>query len=370
VFDSHATNPSLQKNLPYNTVKDFTPITLIASSPMALVVHAAAPYQNLADLIAAAKAKPGELILGSGGIGSRGHLAVASLERRAGFKVTQVPYRGTSLITTDLLGRQITMQMGTVFFVAPYVKAQRLRALAVTVASRVEQLPDVPTVAEQGYPGYDVNSWWGMLAPAGVPKPVLQQLNAKLREIYASPVMRERLAQVGLTSARRTPKNSRASSLPKWISGARSCARATLPRANKKMTNRLWPAALLCVLCSQAASAQNSPQWPTKPVRFITAFPVGGSSDQVARIVAERLTAILGQQVIIDNRSGGQWRRGHRARRQRLRPTATAFSSCSIRTRPTRACRRTSLRHGQSIHAGHAVREFAVRARRRPHRPV
>jgi tripartite-type tricarboxylate transporter receptor subunit TctC len=199
VFDSHATNPSLQKNLPYNTVKDFTPITLIASSPMALVVHAAAPYQNLADLIAAAKAKPGELILGSGGIGSRGHLAVASLERRAGFKVTQVPYRGTSLITTDLLGRQITMQMGTVFFVAPYVKAQRLRALAVTVASRVEQLPDVPTVAEQGYPGYDVNSWWGMLAPAGVPKPMLQQLNAKLREVYASPVMRERLAQVGLT---------------------------------------------------------------------------------------------------------------------------------------------------------------------------
>jgi len=199
VFDSHATNPSLQKNLPYNTVKDFTPITLIASSPMALVVHAAAPYQNLADLIAAAKAKPGELILGSGGIGSRGHLAVASLERRAGFKVTQVPYRGTSLITTDLLGRQITMQMGTVFFVAPFVKAQRLRALAVTVANRVEQLPDVPTVAEQGYPGYDVNSWWGMLAPAGVPKPVLQQINAKLREVYASPAMRERLAQVGLT---------------------------------------------------------------------------------------------------------------------------------------------------------------------------
>jgi tripartite-type tricarboxylate transporter receptor subunit TctC len=109
-----------------------------------------------------------------------------------------VPYRGTSLITTDLLGRQITMQMGTVFFVAPYVKAQRLRALAVTVATRVEQLPDVPTVAEQGYPGYDVNSWWGMLAPAGVPKPILQQLNAKLKEIYASPVMRDRLAQLGL----------------------------------------------------------------------------------------------------------------------------------------------------------------------------
>ena len=206
VFDSHATNSSLQKTLPYDTVKDFTPITLIASSPMALVVHAASPYQNLADLIAAAKAKPGELILGSGGIGSRGHLAVASLERRAGFKVTQVPYRGTSLITTDLLGRQITMQMGTVFFVAPYVKAQRLRALAVTVANRVEQLPDVPTVAEQGYPGYDVNSWWGMLAPAGVPKPVLQQLNRKLREIYASPVMRGRLAQLGLNERASSPE--------------------------------------------------------------------------------------------------------------------------------------------------------------------
>ncbi len=198
VFDSHATNPSLQKNLPYDTVRDFTPVTLIASSPMALVVHAAAPYRNLADLIAAAKAKPGELILGSGGIGSRGHLAVASLERRAGFSVTQVPYRGTSLITTDLLARQITMQMGTVFFVAPFVKAQRLRALAVTVATRVEQLPEVPTVAEQGYPGYDVNSWWGMLAPTGVPPPVLAQLHVKLREIYASPALRDRLTQAGL----------------------------------------------------------------------------------------------------------------------------------------------------------------------------
>ena len=198
VFDSHATNPSLQKHLPYDTVKDFAPISLLAASPMALVVNATSSYRNLSDLIAAAKAKPGELILGSGGVGSRGHLAVASLERRAGFKITQVPYRGTSLITTDLIAKQITMQMGTVFFVAPYVKSQRLRALAVTVGTRVEQWPDVPTVAEQGYPGYDVISWWGILAPSGVPKPVVQRLNAELATIFRSAAMKERLAQLGL----------------------------------------------------------------------------------------------------------------------------------------------------------------------------
>jgi len=179
-------------------VKDFAPISLLAASPMALVVNATSPYRNLSDLIAAAKARPGELILGSGGVGSRGHLAVASLERRAGFKITQVPYRGTSLITTDLIAKQITMQMGTVFFVAPYVKSQRLRALAVTVGTRVEQLPDVPTVAEEGYPGYDVISWWGILAPSGVPKSVMQRMNAELATIFTSAAMKERLAQLGL----------------------------------------------------------------------------------------------------------------------------------------------------------------------------
>ena len=199
VFDSHATNPSLQKSLPYDTLKDFTPIMLIASSPMALVVNAQSPYRTLNELIAAAKAKPNELVLGSGGVGSRGHLAVALLENKAGFKVTQVPYRGTGQITTDLLARQITMQMGTVFFVTPFVKSQRLRALGVTAATRVPQLPEVPTVAEQGYPGYEVHSWWGILAPSGAPQPVLKRMNAELQKILTSQDIQERLGLLGMT---------------------------------------------------------------------------------------------------------------------------------------------------------------------------
>lgn len=198
VFDSHATNPSLQKKLPYDTLKDFTPIMLIASSPMALVVNAQAPYRTLSELIAAAKEKPGALILGSGGIGSRGHLAVALLEAKAGFKVTQVPYRGTGLITTDLLARQITMQMGTVFFVAPFVKAQRLRALGVSAATRVPQLPEVPTIAEQGYAGYEVHSWWGILAPSGTPQNVLKRMNTELQKILTSQDLQDKLGQLGM----------------------------------------------------------------------------------------------------------------------------------------------------------------------------
>lgn len=206
VFDSHATNPSLQKNLPFDTVKAFAPIMLIAASPMALVVNPATPYRTLSDLIAAARSRPGELILGSGGIGSRGHLAMARLEGTAGFRITQVPYRGTAQITNDLLAGQITMQMGTVFFVSPFVKAQRLRALAVTATARVPQMPDVPTVAEQGYPGFEVHSWWGILAPAGVPGPILRRMHAELNGILATPEVQERLAQLGMAIRASTPE--------------------------------------------------------------------------------------------------------------------------------------------------------------------
>ncbi len=197
VFDSHATNPSLQKSLSFNTEKDFAPISLIASSPMALVVNFSSPYQNLTDLIFAAKKNPNTLTLGSGGMGSRGHLAVASLARRAGFHFTQVSYRGNALMT-DLLARQITMQMGTIFLVAPYIHTHRLRALAVSISNRVKQIPEVPTIAEQGFPGYDVNSWWGILAPVSTPRLMINQLNTHLAKIYADPMMQERLDRLGL----------------------------------------------------------------------------------------------------------------------------------------------------------------------------
>jgi tripartite-type tricarboxylate transporter receptor subunit TctC len=206
VFDNHATNPYLQKNLPYDTVKDFTPIMLFATSPYGLVVNSAAPYRVLGDLIAAAKLKPGALTLGSSGVGSRGHLAIASLEQKAGFKTTQVAYRGPAQIMTDLIGGQITMQMGTFFFVSPFVQAKRVRALAVSSAARMAQWPDVPTIAEQGFPGFEVHSWWGIVAPTGVPKPILQKLHAEMSRILAGPETRDRLAQLGMAIRASTPE--------------------------------------------------------------------------------------------------------------------------------------------------------------------
>ena len=199
VFDSHATNPSLQKTLPFDTLKDFAPVMLIATSPMALVVHAQSPYRNLNDLIAAARAKPGALVLASGGIGSRGHLAMAVLEGKAGFKITQVAYKGTAQVTNAVLSRETTMQMGTVYFVAPFVKAQRLRALAVTTPTRIPQLPDVPTVAEQGFPGYEVQAWWGIVAPSATPAAIIRRMNAELQTMLATPDLQQRLGNLGMT---------------------------------------------------------------------------------------------------------------------------------------------------------------------------
>ena len=206
VFDAHATNPSLQKSLPYDTLRDFTPVMLFASSPYGLVVAPASPYVTLGDLIAAAKARPGELTLGSSGIGSRGHLAMVLIEQRAGFKITQIAYRGPPQTITDVIGGQITMQMGTFFFVSPFIKSQRVRALAVTSAARMQQLPEIPTVAEQGFPGYEVHSWWGIVAPAGVPKPILQRLHAEMKNVLGTQQMRERLEQLGMTIRASSPE--------------------------------------------------------------------------------------------------------------------------------------------------------------------
>jgi len=199
IFDAHATNPSIQKSLPYDSLRDFTPIMQFASSPYLLMVSGSSPYRSMNDLVAAAKARPGALTLGSSGVGSRGHLAMALLEQRAGFRITQVPYRGPPQALTDVIGGQITMQMGTSLFGMPFVKSQRVRALGVSSAARMTQLPDVATIAEQGFPGYEVNSWWGIIAPAGVPAPILNKLHASLAAVLARPDIRGRLEQLGAT---------------------------------------------------------------------------------------------------------------------------------------------------------------------------
>jgi len=209
VFDAHATNPSIQKNIPYDTLSAFVPIMLLASSPYALAVNPSSSFKTLNDLIAAAKSKPGELTLGSSGIGSRGHLAMALLEQRAGFKITQVPYRGPPQAMTDVIGGQITMQMGTYLFLSPFIRSQRVRALAVTSTARIAQLPDIPTVAEQGFPGYGVQSWWGIVAPTGSPQPILKKLHHSLLDVMNQAETRNRLEQLGATVRASTPDDFR-----------------------------------------------------------------------------------------------------------------------------------------------------------------
>jgi tripartite-type tricarboxylate transporter receptor subunit TctC len=199
IFDAHATNPVLQKSLPYDTLKDFIPIMQFASSPYLLLVAPNAPFRTVTDLVKSAKIRDGALTLGSSGVGSRGHLAMALLEQRAGFKITQVPYRGPAQALTDVVGGQITMQMGTALFAVPFVKAQRARALGVSSLARIAQLPELPTIAEQGFPGYEVTSWWGLLAPAGVPRPVRAKMHSALSEIFARADVRERIQQLGAT---------------------------------------------------------------------------------------------------------------------------------------------------------------------------
>jgi len=205
VFDSHATNPALQKTLPYDTAREFVPIMLIASSPFGLVVGAAQPYRTLGDLIAAAKSNPGGLTQGTSGVGSRAHLAMTLLGQKAGFQVTQVPYRGPAQAMVDVIGGQVTMQMVTVFFLSPFVKSQRVRAIAVASPARLPQWPDVPTIAEQGFPGYDVQSWWGIVAPAGLPRAILRKMHTELSRALTGPEMRDRLEQLGTTVRASTP---------------------------------------------------------------------------------------------------------------------------------------------------------------------
>ena len=199
IFDAHATNPALQKTLSYDSVKDFTPIMQFASSPYMLMVAPNSPLRSVNDLIKAAKVKEGTLTLGSSGVGSRGHLAMALLEQRAGFKITQVPYRGPPQALTDVVSGQITMQMGTSLFALPFVKAQRVRALGVSSLARMAQAPDIPTIAEQGFAGYEVNSWWGLLAPAGVPQTILKKMHETLTVILTRADLRERIEQLGAT---------------------------------------------------------------------------------------------------------------------------------------------------------------------------
>jgi len=185
-----ATNPNLYKNVGYDSTKDFSPIILAVNIPFVLSVNATSPIRSLADLIAHAKAKPKELNYGSPGSGSTAHLITAVFSTGTGAEYTHVPYKGSADMLVALLSDQIQMMFDTSVVSVPQAKAGKIRPLAVSTKSRISPLPDVPTVAEAGLPGFDMAAWLGMLGPAGMPKPVVQRLNQDIAKILAMPDVR------------------------------------------------------------------------------------------------------------------------------------------------------------------------------------
>ena len=196
---------SLYSKLPYNFERDFAPITLAGLTPFILVAHPSVAARDLRELIALAKAKPGTLSFGSSGAGTASHLAGELLKSSAQIDITLVPYKGQAPATADLLGGQITMMFNNPITSLAHVKAGKLRALAVSTGKRFSQLPEVPTVAESGLPGFDVGFWLGALAPAGTPRPIIDKLNVAMQKALRDPEVVQRLAGLGVEIIGNTP---------------------------------------------------------------------------------------------------------------------------------------------------------------------
>jgi len=195
VFDYHAVNPFLIPNLPFDTVKDLAPVMLIGTAPMAIATGVTKPYKSFTDVVAAAKAKPGTVSIGSVGNGSLGHLTMVLVQQASGIRLIHIPYKGGGPMTADAVGGQIDLAIGSVAVITPHVNGGKLRAVAVTGDTRSRALPDVPALAEQGLPGFSALAWWAVFAPAGVPKPIMDKFHAELVKAFNLPDVRKLLTE-------------------------------------------------------------------------------------------------------------------------------------------------------------------------------
>jgi tripartite-type tricarboxylate transporter receptor subunit TctC len=203
---SHSIAPSIYKNLPYDPVKDFTPVILLATAPTVLVIHPSIPARNLKEFVALAKARPGELNFGSGGNGTTSHLTGEYFKLAAGVKITHIPYKGSAGATTDLLGGQIQMMFHGLHLSLPYMRTGKLRGLGVTSSKRSPLMPDLVTLSEAGLRGFEVNTWYGLLGPAGVPKEIVAKLNGAILKAIETPSVRQRMVDQGLDIIGSTPE--------------------------------------------------------------------------------------------------------------------------------------------------------------------
>jgi tripartite-type tricarboxylate transporter receptor subunit TctC len=205
-ISSHAINPSVYPSMPYDAVKSFEPVILIGSSPLVLVASEGTPYRTVNDVLAAAKAKPGQLSFASPGNGTSPHLAGELLKFLTHVDLTHVPYKGSGPALTDVIAGTVPLMFDTMLVVGAQVKAGKLRPLAVASTKRISSLPNVPTVAESGVPEFEVVSWQAVFAPAGTPKPVVQRLNAEIARVLKLPDVQQRLQELGVDPAAGPPE--------------------------------------------------------------------------------------------------------------------------------------------------------------------
>ncbi len=199
-------NPSLYRRIPFDSVNDFAPITLVAGTPLLIVVHPSVPAKSAKELIAVAKARPGQLNFGSAGTGGPTHLAGEILKTMAGIDIVHVPYRGNIASLNALAMGEVQIMITNLLTPLPLIKAGRLRALAVTSIRRQPAMPEIPTVAETALPGYNVSGWYGVLAPAGTPKAIVTKLNTEIVKIMEIPELRTQFVEQGIEIFTSTPE--------------------------------------------------------------------------------------------------------------------------------------------------------------------
>ena len=216
---THGVNPGLYRKLPWDAVRDFAPVSLVAMVPNIMVVNPSLPVKSVNEFIAYAKANPGKLSYGSPGLGSTAHMSVELFKTMTGTDMLRVPYKGSAGVMQDVIAGQIAVTIDNMPVYLPQVKAGKLRALAVSPAKRSPAVPDLPTIAEAGVPGYDATAWFGLVAPAGVPRPIVAKLAAETQRILRLPDVAERLSGLGAEPVGNTPEQFAAfikAEIAKW----------------------------------------------------------------------------------------------------------------------------------------------------------
>jgi tripartite-type tricarboxylate transporter receptor subunit TctC len=219
VFDTHAVNPTLIPDMPFDTLRDLTPLMLVGTGALALVTPIVQPFKSFRDVVAAAKANPQGVSYGTIGAGSLGHLAMTQLANQLGVQFVHVPYRGGGPLMNDALGNQVPLAIGSVFLVNPYVSSGRLRAIAVTSAKPDPKLPGVETIASQGVPGFEAYTWWGVFGPAKMPPALANRIYDELAKAAKSPAVIDKLSAQGMEVLAGPPADLDAfvrKEIPRW----------------------------------------------------------------------------------------------------------------------------------------------------------